>query len=199
MPGAGKSILTSVVVDHLYSKFQNDPKTSIAYIYIDYSRQDEHAVDRLLASLLKQLSESQSFLPTAVQDLYKRHHRRGARPSVEELTDAIESVATLYSRVFILIDALDEWKSSNTSRSSILSTIFSLRSGTRANLFATARFIAEITDMFHTMPTLEIRASDEDVQKYLRGNLCQLPKFVQKDASLQERIVATILEAVQGM
>ncbi len=33
IPGAGKTILTSIVVDYLGSTFHNDPKISIAYVY----------------------------------------------------------------------------------------------------------------------------------------------------------------------
>ncbi|KAL7793811.1 hypothetical protein V8C37DRAFT_409391 [Trichoderma ceciliae] len=185
MPGAGKTVLTSIVVDELHSKFQDNPEIGIAYIYVNYKLQDEQTIDALLVSLLKQLAASRPSLPSAVQDLYNRHNSNKTRPFTDELTHALQSLATTCSRVFILIDALDEWQSSNDSRWKVLSSIFSLQSKTRANLFGT--------------PALEIRANEEDAERYLRGNLPQFPGFVRNNPSLHENIVTSILQAVQGM
>src|SRR2546421_8460785 len=33
MPGAGKTILTAIVIEHLWTKFQNDASIGIAYLY----------------------------------------------------------------------------------------------------------------------------------------------------------------------
>ena len=41
IPGAGKTILTSIIVDNLTSRFRNDPKTGIAYIYCNFGRRDK--------------------------------------------------------------------------------------------------------------------------------------------------------------
>ncbi len=56
IPGAGKIILTSVVVDELTTRFQNDRSIWIAYLYCNFRRQDEQKAQDLLASLLKQLT-----------------------------------------------------------------------------------------------------------------------------------------------
>ncbi|KND86473.1 hypothetical protein TOPH_08884 [Tolypocladium ophioglossoides CBS 100239] len=54
---AGKTILTSVVIDYLTKHFETDPSVRVAYVYCNFRRQDEQAVDHLLASLLKHLVE----------------------------------------------------------------------------------------------------------------------------------------------
>jgi DNA replication protein DnaC len=59
IPGAGKTILTSIIVEELNTRFSNDPTIGIAYIYCNFRRQEEQKIDDLLASLLKQLAESQ--------------------------------------------------------------------------------------------------------------------------------------------
>jgi Cdc6-like AAA superfamily ATPase len=51
IPGAGKTICTSIVVDNLNTQFQNDSRTGIAYIYCNFRRQGEQKVGDLLASL----------------------------------------------------------------------------------------------------------------------------------------------------
>jgi hypothetical protein len=36
IPGAGKTMITAIVVDHLSTKFQKDASAGIAYIYCNY-------------------------------------------------------------------------------------------------------------------------------------------------------------------
>src|SRR3569833_1128288 len=63
IPGAGKTILTSVVIQDLTNRFGDDKSIGIAYLYCNFRRQDEQKADNLLASLLKLLSQSGSPLP----------------------------------------------------------------------------------------------------------------------------------------
>jgi NACHT domain len=199
IPGAGKTILTSIVVDDLNAQFSNNSTIRIGYIYCNFQRKEEQKIDDLLASLLKQLSQGQSPLPRSVKDLYNRHKNNCTKPSQDEISRTLQSVAAMYSRVFIVVDALDECQASNGCRAKFLSETFSLQSKCAANVFATSRFIPEITERFKNNIALEIRASGEDVRKYLDGHMFQLPGFVSRNLELQEEIKTTILKAVDGM
>ena len=126
IPGSGKTILTSVVVEELTSRFQNDKSIGIAYLYFNFRRQEEQRTQDLLASLLKQLAQRQSFLPDSVKSLHDNHRERHTRPSVDEISKTLQSVVALYSRVFIIVDALDECQVSDGCRSRFLSEIFNL-------------------------------------------------------------------------
>jgi Cdc6-like AAA superfamily ATPase len=199
IPGAGKTILTSIIVEELTTRFSNDPTIGIAYIYCNFRRQDEQKIDSLLASLLKQLAKSQASLPSTVKDLYDRHKTKRTRPLLDEISRSLQDVTTLYSRVFIIVDALDECQVSNSCRPKFLSNIFDLQAKTKANLFATSRFIPEITEKFNEGMQLEIRASNQDIQRYLDGHMSQLPTFLLDKPKLQEEITTEIVKAVEGM
>jgi Cdc6-like AAA superfamily ATPase len=199
IPGAGKTILTSIVVEELTTGFSNDPTIGIAYIYCNFQRQEEQKIDNLLASLLKQLAESQPSLPGNVKDLYDRHKTERTRPSLDEISRSLQAVTTLYSRVFIIVDALDECQISDGCRQRFLSGLFSLHAKCRANLFATSRPISSIEKEFKGNPMLEVRASDEDVRGYINGHLFRLPGFVARSPELQEEIKTDIVKAVNGM
>src|SRR5579862_1194027 len=56
IPGAGKTILTSTVVNDLYNRFYNDTAVGIAYIYCNFRSKEKQKINDLLASLLKQLT-----------------------------------------------------------------------------------------------------------------------------------------------
>jgi hypothetical protein len=197
IPGAGKTILTAIVIDDLSTRFQNNPSIGIAYLYCNFQRRDEQKADDLLASLLKQLSQGQSSLPDSVRALYDRHEKKRMRPLFDEISRALQSVAAMYLRVFIVVDALDECQVGCRSR--FLSEIFNLQVKCGANIFATSRFIPEITEKFNGSTPMEIRANDEDIRKYLEGHMSQLPSFVSRNVDLQEEIVTKIVQAVDGM
>ncbi|KAH6983729.1 hypothetical protein EDB80DRAFT_245320 [Ilyonectria destructans] len=199
IPGAGKTILTSIVVDYLNSKFDNDSEIGIAYIYCNFRRQHEQKIDDLLASVLKQLTQCRSSLPDSVKNLYDRHKTKRTRPSLEEISGLLHSVAAMYSRVFIIVDALDECRASDGCRTRFLSELFNLQTRHGTNIFATSRSIPDIMDRFETSLSIEIRASLGDVARYLEGHIGQLPSFVQQDRQLQEDIMTGISEAVGGM
>jgi hypothetical protein len=199
IPGSGKTILTSVVVHDLFTRFQNCSNIGISYLYCNFRRGQEQKLEDLLVSLLKQLSQRQTFLPDAVRGLYDQHKGGRTRPLLHELVRVLQSVIAMYSRVFIIVDALDECQASGGCRSRFLSEIFALQVKCGTNIFATSRFLPEITTRFSQSTTVEIRANDEDVKRYLEGHMRQLPAFVESNQQLQEEIKTKISDAVDGM
>lgn len=200
IPGAGKTILTSIVIDNLHRKFDKTD-VGVCYVYCNFRRQAEQGITDLLASLLKQLAENQPVLPEGVMDLYTRHKARRTRPSMDEVRQALHSLTVNMSstRLFIVIDALDECHASNGSRLRFLEAVFQVQATSGANVFATSRNIPEITDMFQKCISLEIYASDHDVRRYLDGHMDRLPSFVRRNRELQEEVKTGIVVAVKGM
>lgn len=113
MPGAGKTILTSIVIDDLKQTFSDDNAFAIAYIYCNFKRKDEQKIENMMANLLKQLVQAMSSFPDALKQLYENHCKNGTRPTLQETYQTLRSVASAYSRVFIVVDALDECQTSN--------------------------------------------------------------------------------------
>ena len=199
IPGSGKTILTAIVVNDLTARFSNDPDIGIAYIYCNFRRNEEQTASALLNSLLKQLAQSMSSLPQCVKELYDRHKGKQTRPSFDDISRTLSSIVTIYSRVFIIVDALDECRVSDGCRATFLSEIFRLQTNCTVNLFATSRLIPEIKENFKGRMSLEIRANEEDVRRYLGGHMFQLPGFVIRSPELQEEIKAEIVQSVDGM
>lgn len=198
LPGVGKTIFTAVVIDDLTTRFQNDLNIGVAYLYCNFRRHDEQKADDLLVSLLKQLSQERP-LPNTVKDLYDQHKAKRTRPSFDEISRALQSVIATYLRVFIIVDALDECQTSDFCRTRFLSELFNLQTKQGTNILATSRFIPEIVDCFKVTVSLEIRASCEDVERYLKDHMKQLRPFIQQNDQLQEEIKTGISKAVDGM
>jgi hypothetical protein len=187
------------VVNELITCFGNDKSIGVVYIYCNFQQQDEQKTSDLLANLLRQLVQGRPSLLEDVKSLYNKHKDKHTWLSFDESLKALFSVTAMYSRAFIIVDTLDECQASDGCRSRFLSEIFNLQAKSRANIFATLRFIPEITERFEGSMSLEICASKHDVQKYIDSYMSHLPSFVRHNLDLQEEIKAEIVKAVDRM
>jgi hypothetical protein len=196
IPGAGKTIMAAIAVDHL-QKIVQTADVGVAYVYCNYKRQADQTTSSLLAAMLKQLVQDRPSIAKPLSSLYDHHEVRRTRPSIEEMLSALQSVLADYSRMFVVIDALDECVYDD--RRELLSKLRNLQSKTGLHLMATSRFIPDIIEEFNGLPTLEVRADDADVKRYVTGQTNRLSRCVQRDDNLQELIQNKIVEAVGGM
>lgn len=196
-PGAGKSVLASIVVRHLQDRFKNEKRIGVAYYYCYFKHQAEEKLDVILATILEQLTRPLGFLPDELSTLYSTHQERSIRPSITDMTRILESVISRHSRVFIVVDGLDEcleWRR-------ILPKIRGLPG---VNVLFTSRAIPDIVDdeMFEGSSVCEIQATEADIRRYLIHNVPRggkLGKLLKDNQLLQSEICNTISSSVGGM
>jgi Cdc6-like AAA superfamily ATPase len=202
IPGAGKTILTSIVIDHLQTKRGQSTETGIAYVYGNFQQQRKPV--ELLSSLLKQFLEDQDTIPEEVSTLYKEWHGpRQTQATLEEVCSHFQVVLKRYESSFILIDALDECCPGDPSCNVLLAELFRIQRKTKVNIYATSRFIAGATEHVQAAQSdhlyLEIQAFGADVKRYLTGEMLQLPLCVRRNAELQTEIIDAITQCIEGM
>jgi hypothetical protein len=196
IPGAGKTMMAANTIDYLRT-LQND-SVGIACIFCNYKLQTEQSANTLLAALLKQLVQQQSPMIEPVSALYNLHSRNRTKPSLGDICGTLQSVIKRFSTVYIVADALDECSTENT-RGLLLSKLFNIQKEADIRLLVTSRFIPDIISEFEQSPRLEVRASDKDVRKFVKGQIYNLPMCVQRDKELQTFVEESIAEAVAGM
>ncbi|CVL06697.1 uncharacterized protein FMAN_11824 [Fusarium mangiferae] len=190
LPGAGKTFLVSIVIQHLENFFDNDGNTGIAYHYCGLRHRDNETVNLVLSSILKQLAQCQESLPDAMSTLYGMHKKKDTRPSVKEIKRTLNTVSCLTSRTFIVIDGLDEchvWRELMTE----------LRGLQGVNILVTSRVIPDICNdkQLEGSTVLQIHAREADVRKYLGTNVLKVGGIVANSQQLQEDVCKAILEA----
>lgn len=122
IPGSGKTMLASIVIDHLERELQNET-VGVAYIYCSYKSQQTLA--NLLGSILKQLVQNQTILNKDLENLYQKHRDKGTSLSFAELREQLLPLMEPYSRVFVIVDALDECADKD-ERTCLISTLHDL-------------------------------------------------------------------------
>lgn len=197
-PGVGKSLMVAMVVDDLFTRFESQNDVLVVYLYCNFKRQSVQTLNHCLAALVRQLFQEQARLPRRVEDLYLRHRDRGTRPSTDELKSVLHSLVCDYQRTFVVIDALDECGDAYDQLSDELFMLQG-RDGSNVSILATTRHIPRITNRFSTCPQLEIRANNDDIERYLDSNMSTLSSFVLRDPGLQNTIKRQIIDAADGM
>lgn len=123
IPGCGKSVLTSSVID--YIRQFNSTKghgSALAYYYFQFSHKDTSTMDLMLRSLIYQLSYWKDSPPTALSEFASQHfwntryHNKGvtiyrdgvSQPSTSELVSILRGITAELDEVFLILDGLDE-------------------------------------------------------------------------------------------
>ncbi|ERF68520.1 hypothetical protein EPUS_05659 [Endocarpon pusillum Z07020] len=198
IPGAGKTILTSTVIDHLEEQHKRR-RVAVAYVYCVYNGAQQTAAS-LLGSLLKQLALQDNAIMDDIKSCQKQHVRCGTRPSLHEISALLRSQVRNFDEVFIIIDALDECPEADQVRNNFLNGVRSLLP--HIQLMVTSRPIASIESMFKEDTQLEIRAHDEDIRTFIESHI-QLQKelvdVLEGHDDVQSVIVSTLLEKTNGM
>jgi hypothetical protein len=135
-----------------------------------------------------------------ILSLYRQHGKKQTRPTLRELSELLQLEVHRLSKVFIVIDALDECRESNGTRDSFVAEIRKLQP--TIHLLITSRYISTMEREFEKAARVEIRASDEDVRRYLEcriENEGRLVRVVKADLALQATITNTIVENAKGM
>ncbi|MCJ1471194.1 hypothetical protein MMC07_009842, partial [Pseudocyphellaria aurata] len=198
IPGAGKTMMTAIAMDYLLKKVCNGD-VAVAYVYCNYKAQVDQNTAGLLAAILKQLVQARPSFAEPVEKLHEKHAKRETKPSVEEIFRALQSVLAKYSSVYIAVDALDECPDRDGTRRQLLAKLRALQDRADLRLLATSRFNPNIVGEFSAALTLEIRARDGDIKRYVAGEIYRLPKCIQRDETLIDMVQDKIVQAVDGM
>ena len=191
-------MLASIVIDHLWISFCSN-KAGIAYMFCDYRKPDEQTLVNLFGSLLRQLVEQQISISDDVKNLCSLHQKQKTRPGLEEVLKVLKSELTEFAAIFVVIDALDECADDYGVRQRLIEEIHDLKTSTSLNLMTTSRPIPHIVSQFPDVISLEIRASEKDIESYLNAQMTRLPMCVKKSKELQESIINSIVKSVDGM
>ncbi|KAJ7580027.1 hypothetical protein C8J56DRAFT_714823, partial [Mycena floridula] len=199
-PGVGKTILTSLIIDHLWSTRSSN--VGVVGIYCDYNQQSDQTPTQLLGSILKQLVEQQESVSHHLLCLHETCRSQKSRPTIPELMEALCREVQSYSSVYIVVDALDEC--SNKTRDLFVST--KPNGGIRSlsdtvQILITSRNILSIAQTLDDQTCLGIEAQDQDLQTYIKARIMEdkeLKCLIKNDTDFETEITNQITVKATG-
>lgn len=111
IPGAGKTVLASAVIDSAMNQCCNDSDKGVAYFYCDYKDDQSQQLHNILGSLAAQLATQNDRSLDLLQKHYAMYHSPGklsVTPVKPSLVQVLQEMSAYFTEVFIIVDALDE-------------------------------------------------------------------------------------------
>lgn len=101
----------SRVVDYLEDYQRSNSETYVTYLYCDYQRTRSYSVTALVGALVRQLLCGFQNIPDQISYLVRHAHVRLRRSScrMEEIKQVMQFLTPYVKRLFLCIDALDEY------------------------------------------------------------------------------------------
>jgi Cdc6-like AAA superfamily ATPase len=107
IPGSGKTILASSIVDSM-SPFFTEIDSAICYYYCDYATTSSLDVCTILGTIIRQLLERIQ-IPTEIAAEIDHYFEEGAtKPLPEDLLNLLAKALRPFRRVMVVLDGLDE-------------------------------------------------------------------------------------------
>ncbi|KAH6908100.1 hypothetical protein BKA70DRAFT_1104101 [Coprinopsis sp. MPI-PUGE-AT-0042] len=197
MPGAGKTTLASIVIEHLqnYAKLRG-PRIALAFAYCRYT--EPVPVQQILAALIRQLLERYPFLYPLVQPIYEQHRREMTKPSKSQLLRLLSDISQVFETLFCALDGLDE------AAPDIQFDLLKALSSVKAQFFITSRPLQPLHSVLPNARFFTIVAHDEDIELLIHDKLDQDPVFrtlsrASEYEKTRNQIVSEVKKAAGGM
>ncbi|KAF8188272.1 ankyrin repeat-containing domain protein, partial [Mycena galopus ATCC 62051] len=196
IPGSGKTVLASVVVDH-FKEVTRSENAALAFIYLNHKEIQSQSPSNLLAALWRQLMIGKTISEASrIQWLYEEHSEKGTRPSLAEIHEVLSLEVAQWRKIYIVVDALDEYP--EDERVVLLNYLTTL--GPTVNLMLTSRSHITLPSLPYMI--VEIRASNKDIRQFVDQRIqyhSWLSLHVKTLPELREQIITRIVGAVDGM
>lgn len=171
---------SSTVIDHCRGRYQSNStrqqSVGVAWVYCSYSNQNAQTIDRLIASIIKQLVASPSReigekLMKKVNKFGQDH--KGGSPSLDDYQSLLSDIAGTLERSVVIIDALDECTeidSNGYSREWMVEMLL----GLDIQLLVTSRDLPLIQGLFNdaqSFAKISITPNLEDIESYIKWRI----------------------------
>lgn len=198
IPGAGKTILASHLIEVLkkYSEVPPTQKFASVYYYC-YFGHDQDEASPFLKWTLSRLCREAQVVPPFLYNLYMH----GGEPSLADLLHALEEIVGNFDRIHIVIDAVDE----SMPRHNLLGILRDLAIDVKfrnVHILATSR---QYTDIEEAMSTISAIVSmrnpmlDEDIRLFVQAQLRTHPKLKHWPLHLKNEVLEALSTKAEGM
>lgn len=168
---------------------------AVIYFYCDFKDSSKQTAVSLLGSLISQLVQKRSEIPTDLENLYRRLDNGHKLPEIYSLESCLHSIIKQFSKVVVIIDALDEFM----ERDPVFEMLERLRGN--INILITSRDELDIKLQFEGLPNLAIKESDvsADIERFVTYELDRQPKLNRLKPTTKSDIIHALVGGASGM
>jgi hypothetical protein len=195
----------STIIHTLSNRISKNSEEKLAYFYCDYKQSSTHEPANILRSLIKQIGLQSEEAFAILKDFWKA--RGGSKDNPElalspaELKQLLKSMTRPISKLFLVIDALDECID---TRSEVLDALKDLHISQEENIrvLYTSRNEVDIQQALTAFTEVPIEAKSVDLELYVASEIqarTQSGQLRIKDPLLKVEIMERLVSEAQGM
>lgn len=177
----------------------------VAYFYFDFNDPQKRVPELMVKSLITQLSQQCTKIPTALETLFSSCENGQRQQSLDALLQALQQTIQEFPRSFIILDALDE----STDRAELMEIIETMAGWKLENLhiMATSRRERDLESSLeclveeHNTICLQSKVVDKDISTYVHHRLCDDKKLRKwyNNVEMRQEIETALMEGAHGM
>ncbi|TFK17006.1 hypothetical protein FA15DRAFT_605909, partial [Coprinopsis marcescibilis] len=195
MPGAGKTILASFIIDHLLEKAKANKRICVAFAFSRYT--DQFTGEKVLGGLLRQVVEDHPSTLQYAKPMYEYHSLRKTRPAQKELLAVLRAIFTsdLFDERYCTIDGLDEALAD--TQIDVLDALASMP----VNFLVMSRPLPLLKELVPEATFIDIMVNDTDIEQLIAEKLRRtktLRNLLEKE-DWRETVLKTVVEKSSGM
>ncbi|PWW74655.1 hypothetical protein C7212DRAFT_282955 [Tuber magnatum] len=198
IPGAGKTILSSTVIEHVSAKFAKEQGPILAYFYCDFRQVSKQISTNLIGSIIWQIANQNPSVSQDVQDFFSVKFQDGP-PKLSNLLNLLRHLLRRIPKLAIVVDALDEC--TDSLQVVMLETLSRLSGINKVNLLVVSRDHLNIKLQFEGLPSLGIQKKDvaKDIELYAAHEIERNGKLKRQSSYIKRQIVDALIKGALGM
>ena len=165
---------------------------------MNYSEAEKQSPTNLLKSILLQLVSRKHAITEELKEAYKKHSKEGTAPSLPECCRLLKAAIACYSKIYLVIDALDEC--AEDTRDILFAELWKMTPN-MSIIIASRHTVNSLHDSESAL-RIEIEADVLDIRNYLEARITEsriLQAHIKKDGLLHEVIISSIIDKAKGM
>ena len=202
IPGAGKTILCSAMIDYLQTECGGPGGGSVLYFYFDFADGRKQSAHSFIKSLVYQVLSTEDAIAEPAMDLYRARNSGTEEADVDELFYVFVDLLSAPETTYVCVDALDEC--TELERRRILQLVGDMSSAKNVSVSITSRREVDVEDALARMPTcraiqIESAAVDADVRTYASNVIAQDLKLSKWRPNIRHEMLDAVVEGSHGM
>ena len=201
--GAGKTVMTSSAIEDIRSLVSQDETIGMTFFYCAFNDAASQEPVNILGSLLADLSRSKPGLLLDFEPEFRqsKQSKSANGPKLEDIEDQLRRSFRGFSKVYILVDAVNESK----NYQAVISSLARLFEKATNNVYIMLTSIDDVIDedLKRFPEIVKVRmarhAIMRDIEAFVEASLQNITNLRRLKSSIKNEILTTLITGSQGM
>ncbi|KAJ6511853.1 hypothetical protein DFH09DRAFT_999321, partial [Mycena vulgaris] len=194
-PGAGKTVLSSVIIDDLQQRHSHNPHVAVLFFYCQYDDPSKRVAGKIVASILDQLLYNSKIL-ALVKETWMKENPNLQHLSLKNLQKLLLQLLRQSQHTYIVVDALDECDHPDD-----IANILSILAAHSSVLVTSRSECEDISAILGHHPQIHISSDNvqADIEHFVTLSMEKHRRISRHSVDVKQHISRVLVSAADGM